>query len=454
VTAYFAVIHGYAENPEARTNLLERVLYQAVRSAIFAKDVGAATNALATIQRWYPEGNLMQRSVLLGGIEMSRHDPIEARQMYSDFIKQFPGAELLPDVQLALARTYEQQEEWTNAIAQYDEWIGRYTNHSGLARAEYSRAWANAQAGRSTNAFALFSTFVNRFPATALTPHAHWWLGDYYLQQGQLEDAERSYKTISQSTNWPASAITYRAWMMAGRVAFRRSGKQAAQYFTDLWNNTNCPAEIRAQALFAYGDTLMATEPAETNKLANYDEAIRVFSRISEMYPTNRIGALAWGQKAACLLQWAQVSGQYDAASNAFRQVIDSPGADGRARAIAKVGLASALENQAQKASSATEKAELIKSAMNHCLDVLFNSGDVWRGGEEADPFWVRKAGLEAARYAEAQNQWEQARKIYGRLQELMPVLRARMEKNAARAYEQEQLMKTKPAQPALAEKK
>jgi TolA-binding protein len=435
--SYSAVVSGYSDDPQARTNLIERALYQTVRAAIALPEGSrsAATNGIAKLIQWFPDGLLAERSVLLGGIEISKTDPVEARHIYSEFARSFPNAEMLPEVQLALARSYEQQSDWTNAIAQYDVWLARHTNDPAIPRAEYSRAWANAQAGRATNAFALFSSFVTRFPNTEFTAEAHWWLGDYHLQNGQLENAERAYKTVFQNTNWAGSQLAYMARMMAGRVAFKRQGgTEAADYFTGLWNDTNCPMEIRAQALFAYGDTLMTIVPAETNKVASYDEAIRVFSRLCDMFPSNRIGALAWGQKASCLLQWAQASEQYDAASNAFQQVISSPHADGRARATAKVGLASVLEKQAEQAPA--RKPEMLKLAMNHCLDVFFGSNGVWRENETADPFWVRKAGIEAARLAEALEQWPQAIKIYQRIQELMPVLRSRMDRSIARAQE------------------
>ncbi len=452
IASYTAVVDRYSENPEARTNFIERALYQTIRAAIPAGDRAAGTKALSRMLAWFPDGRLGERSVLLGGIEISKYNPEEARGIFLGFIKAFPNAELLPEVQLALARSYEQQGDWTNAIALYDAWGAANTNHPALARAEYSRAWSNAKAGLETNAFNLFSTFVARFPATEFTPLARWWLGDYELHAGQFENAERAYKEIFQSTNVPVSdtRLQYEATMMAGRAAFaRQSGSQAAAYFTSLWNDTNCPADIRAQALFAYGDTLVSMETDETNRLANYDEAIRVFSRISEMFPTNSIGVLALGQKASCLMQWAMASGQYDAASNAFEQVIASPYADGRTRSIAKVGLASVLEKRAE--TDPAKKADLLKAAMDHCLDVLFGSTKVWKEGETADPFWVRKAGLDAARYAEARGEWEQASGIYRKLQELMPVLRTRMEKNIARA--QEQLLKARQTSGA-AEKK
>jgi len=446
-TNYTALVDKFGDVPEARTNFIERALYQTIRAAISAGNRAVATRSLEKMMQWFPRGPLAERAVLLGGIEVSRYDPAQARRIYEDFMKSFPGAQLLPEVQLAIARSYEEQNDWTNAISQYDAWLAAYTNHpgtnhSGVERAEYSRAWANFQAGRDTNAFALFTNFLARFPASEFSLLARWWEADFFFRSGQPENAERSYKAIFQNTNWPVSEIHYQARMMAGRAAFTRQPSQAADYFTSLWNDTNCPIDIRAQALFAYGDTLMTVDSTETNRFANYDEAIRVFTRLIEMFPTNKLAVLAWGQKAGCLLQWAQFSGQYDAASNGFYQVLVAPRADGKARSIAKLGLATVLERQSQQNVAAA--GTLQKAALDHCLDVFYGKESVLHDGEQADPFWTRKAGLEAARLAEAQGEWAQAIRIYQRLQELMPVMRTRTEKSILRA--QEQLAKSQQA--------
>ena len=66
-----------------------------------------------------------------------------------------------------------------------------------------------------------------------------------------------------------------------------------------------------------------------------------------------------------------------------------------------------------------------------------------WREGEKPDPFWVKKAGLEAARLTESAQEWTQAIKIYERLRELMPALGPTLDKKAAKAAEQSSRSKT-----------
>src|SRR5712675_823660 len=121
--------------------------------------------------------------------------------------------------------------------------------------------------------------------------------------------------------------------MMAGRVAVKHQGwSDAKDYFTRLYNDTNCPTDLRIQALIALGDTRMnSPDSTETNKFANYAEALGYFRIVTDKYATNKLAVLAWGEMAICHLQWLQGSKQYETDTNAlhdFQQVIDSPLAD------------------------------------------------------------------------------------------------------------------------------
>ena len=213
---------------------------------------------------------------------------------------------------------------------------------------------------------------------------------------------------------------------MAGRAAVgRQSWEDAKVYFTKLTGDKACPLDLHLHAMLALGDYWMSR--VSTNKLADYGEALGVFNTIGNDYPTNPLAVLALGAKANCLLQ----SSQYDAASNTYQQVISSPLADVSARSQAEVGLAITLEKQAQAQTGAGQTA-LLKLALDHYLNVFY--GTLLRGREQPDLFWVKKAGLEAARLGGDLGQWQPAVNIYGRLQELLPQLRASFAEKQAKA--------------------
>jgi TolA-binding protein len=441
LTNYNAVLEQGAAMPEParreiETNLFEAALYQTVRTALAAGTPSAATNALQRLLTWYPRGFHTDRAVLIAGQEVSRGgNPAEARQMFSQFITNAPESALVPELNLAIAWTYEQENNWNLAITQYENWLTRFGNDPARPRAEYYRAMAYYQAGHETNSFTCFTNFIAQFPAHELRPRAQWWVAGYYADAGRLLEAESSYQLVWPK-NLPPSELGYQAQLAAGKIAVaRQAWLQASNYFiTALYNDTNCPTDIRVEALFAYGDVLSLADSAETNKLGNFEEAIRVFGRICDEYPTHRCAALAWGRKAGCLLQWAQYSHQYEAASNAFQRVIDAPLADARARSNARIGLAIILEKQAQQQKAQADQAPLLQAALRQCLDVVYEID--LRAGEKPDPFWQKEGGLMAGRLLETLQEWSQAANLYRRLQVLLPPLRERLEEKIIKAQE------------------
>ena len=216
--------------------------------------------------------------------------------------------------------------------------------------------------------------------------------------------------------------------MMAGRVAVARSSySDAIGYFTNLTSSLTCPSDLKSEALFAYGDTLTHLESAGTNgPLANLEEAIRVFSQIHQLYPTNQQAALAWGAIGNCYLQLAVADpSRYESASNAYQQVITSTNAGVAARSQAEVGLGIVAEKLAEPKNGA-EQTALLKQARSDYYEVF--KGNHLREGEKPDLFWMKQAGLEAARLTEQLQEWPQLVRLYGDLTNALPQLQPTLE--------------------------
>jgi TolA-binding protein len=437
---YREVSDDFTNFPMVEQSLGAQALYQSLRASLKLNDVSSASNALARILKIYPTSNLADKSVLLVGEGLADlQQPQEARALFQKFEEKFPNSDQLPEVELAIARTYEQELDWPSAIRVYDQWVASSfaTNTILLPQVEYTRAWANFQAGNETNAFSLFTNFITQFPTNALAPVAQWWVGDYFFNLGGINyvDAEKNYELVFQ--NWPASSLAYPAKMNAGRAAMARLGySDAIRYFTSLTSDTNCPPDLYAQALFAYGGALMLKPSDDTNNpLANFKLAANVFDQICQTYPASEQAALAQGEIGDCYLQLAaQDTNAYNLATNAYAQVIGSINANVAARSQAQVGIGLVFEKRAALATGDDQKV-LLQSALQNYLDVLY--GKNLRASEQPDPFWTEKAGLQAGNMAEMLGEWPQAVNLYRRLEELLPPLHDLIEKKIARAREQ-----------------
>jgi TolA-binding protein len=426
---YHAVLALASNWPPVSAALKTPALYQSLRASLELTNLVASEAAMRGILAADPQRAEADAGVLLVAQAWAEaREPVKAQQLFGEFGQAFPDSELRAEVDLLVAQLAEQQSDWTNAVVAYDAWLTRFPTNSPLrAQAEFGRALVEARAGNETNALARLTNFVAQFPTNALAARAQYWVADYYFNQLQFQPAETSYKLLFQT--WPQSELALEALMMAGRAAMAWSAYgNACEYFTNLTSNPKCPDELKAKALFAYGGALMRLPVAVTNKLANLEEARRVFSRIKDLYPTNQQTALAWGEIGNCSLQLATEDvSYYLVASNAYQQAIASPFASVATRSQAKVGLGITLEKMAEL-KPAGEKAALLILARDSYLDVALENGVA------TDLFWQKEAGKKALKVLEALEDWCAVEKLCGQLQAWLPWARVSFEATRERA--------------------
>jgi len=434
------LLDDFTSLPRVRTGLFDQALYQILRASLEIQDMAGANEAMRKILKFYPRSEFADRSLLLVGQNLTvAGNPEDARGIFGEFARRIANSRLLPEVELALVRTYVEEQDWTAAIGKYEEWADRFPTNELRARAEFYRAWAYSQARLETNALALFTNFVVQFPTNELAPQAQYWVASFYYNQNDFVNAQKTFQSIFENTNWPATSLSYQARMMAGRAAMAgqrwtdAAGKSG--HFTLLVNDDTCPTNLMAEAFFALGDTFTLW-PADPDKprLQRFEEAIKTFNKIPQMDPASPLVPLAWGRIGDCYFQLgAQESKNYDNATNAYQKVL-VPSAPVTARSKAEVGIGLVLEKLA-RSKSAPENVSLLKAARDHYLIVLY--GTNLNGSEKPDPFWLREAGFAAVRLAEEQNEWDIAIKIYNRMLAMLPPLRTALEKRIERASEQ-----------------
>jgi len=414
--------------------LADRALYQELRASLELKDQKGAADALTQLLRRYPPSSLLHNAELLYGEGLADFGkPAAARTTFETFEQQFPDSQLQPQVELAVAHTYELQNDWTNAVAKYQSWLGEFPTNDLRARVSYSLALAYFHAGDETNALASFRNYLVAFPMTEYAPLAQWWIADHFFRAGEFIGAETNYERVYQQ--WPASELVYPAQIMAGRAAAARTGyPDAIRYFSDVIKDTNCPSDKVNEARFALGTTLMRADSGETNNpLANFLAATNVFAQIVQLSPTNELASLALGEIAKCDLQL----GDYAGATNACAQIIAMPSAPVSARCQAKIGIGLALEKMAAQATDG-DKTNLLNLARENYLDVFYSDSGFYHDGELPDDFWVKKAGLQALSLLEISG-GNEPDKFIDRMEQLLPQLKISLE------VERQKILQKKP---------
>jgi TolA-binding protein len=389
---YQSVLDDCVAFPAVQRELEGRVLYQIVRASLALNDNAGAEAALSRLlTRGIPD-EFAQSSALLFG--ESTVDPVQARSVFQKLKGQLGESVWRPQIDLAVARTFEQEQQWPAAVTNYEAWLKNFPTNGLVPQAKFALAQANFQAGNETIAFNEFSRFVTQFPTDDLAPQAQWWVADYFFRQGGTNYviAEENYKWIFQNTNWQDSPLIYPAQLMAGRAAMGRQGyKDAVRYFTGLIassvSDSNCPSELVNQARFAYGAVLMELPSADTNNpLANYAMATNVFGQVTGVSRPQ-----AWGQIGDCAVQM----GDYVSATNAYEQVFAANSkASISLRSEAQVGFGMALEKLAAQAFG-DDQTNLLALARDAYLDVFYGA-NLRKDDAAQDAFWTKKAGLQA----------------------------------------------------------
>ncbi len=437
-TNYNLIIHGFATDADVTNGLFDQALYQIVEVSLARTNLADAEAAVRQILAWYPNSLFGDRGQLLIG-ESRRYDYAMARKDFSDLLQRSPQTPIRAEVRYAIARTFEQEGNWKEALREYDGWLERHrTNAPPLlrARVEYSRALVYGKAGMESNALPLFTNFVAEFPSNTLAPWAQNWVADYYFNQGDYQLAEVNYELIYQSTNFPlAGDLPYQARLMAGRAALEgQRADEASQHFKDLVALTNGPPDILSQGWFALGDAIMEQFRESPTNDTLLGQALAAFSKVTNGAPTNALAVQAIGKLGDCYMYWADLQWDskhdpqvYTNAMQMYKTILGFPAAslDVSTRSQAEVALGLIAERQGQP-----------KTALDHYTNVLYG-GDA----NSFDPYWIEQAGVAAGRLYQERGQWEEAIKVYQRIAKFVPSLRATLEKaviGAQRAADKE----------------
>jgi len=428
-TNFQAVLDQFSGMPEVVKSLDDRALYQILRADLELKDMSGAEAAMRQLLERFPASELADHSLLLLGEGFSDSGATgDAFNLFREFERQFPESPLAPQVELARARTFERERNWAAAVTNYAGWLNTYPTNELRPQVEYALGRASFQAGDDASARAAFTDFVARHPTNELAPLAQWWVADDYFRRGtNFQDAEKNYELIFQTPAWRNSDLFYPAQLMAAQAAVGRLGfADAATYLVRLVSDVNCPEPLKTQALFAYGGVLMRMDSPDTNRpFANFELATSVFLRICLANPTNDLGALAGSELGDCQLQL----GAFDAATNAYAQVVNSPYAGVALRGRAQVGLGRVLEKKAAAAPPEARQG-LLDQALKNYLDVFETSyGNGLGDAESADAFWVKKAGLQALPLLSGDSC---PTNFFTRMETLLPPLKEALEKKRA----------------------
>ena len=275
VIHYNQLLQDYANAKMASvTNeLFDLALYQLVQANIKLGDEKAARAAAEQILAWFPIGGYGEQSLLLLGEDASNRKTnyLAARATFQRLLEKYPDTPLWPEIQLAIARTYEQEGDWTNAFNVYTNLEGSpdFATNALRPQLEFSLALACGKAGLESNALARMSNVVSQFPGDPNAALAQNWIGNYHLNHGNYVDADYAFQELFNPKKFPnpPGDLAWQARLMAGRAAFNHQDLAGASNdFYSVAIDTNAPAAFLAQARFQLGYTVFQQFQHDTDQ--------------------------------------------------------------------------------------------------------------------------------------------------------------------------------------------
>jgi TolA-binding protein len=436
---YNQLLTDYATMASVTNRLFDRALYQLAQADLELGDEKGAEEAAARIVNGYRDSGFGERSLLLLGENFIRtSDYARARERFSNLLAKYPDSPLQPDVQFEIARTYEQEGDWSNALNLCESWLANpnFATNALLPQVQFARALDSAKAGQETNALAQMTNFVSQYQSNSpagstLAPLAQMWIGDYYLNHGDYAQADFAYENL-----WvmfpKATGLVFRSRLSAGRAAQAYDLPQASNDFSYVIANTNTSADLKAEAWFQLGYTDFLQFQAGPNLTNNnlFGDALTALSHATNGSPSNALAPQALGQMGNCWLALAPLekdpafrTSDLAKAAQMFQDELVLPQSDVTARSQAECGLG--LVEQAL---------DHPQEALTHYLRVVYPGVIYDETLEKPDPVWVKEAGVAAVQLYYQTKDWADAITVYNRVKAVVPTLGGELDKKIANA--------------------
>ena len=422
---YNLVLTRYDKIPEVTNSLFDLALYQIAEADIRIGDADAAQQAVEKILHSYPGSYFGDRGSLLLGEDSDRKtDYAKARAVFLEILQTSPNSPLRPEVEYAIARTFDYESHWNQAIAGYKQWETNHPANALVPEVEYHLALAYGKAGLTNEALAGFTNFVARYPTNnTYAPWALNWVADFYYSQKDYVSAEKCYAELFKYPDVEGLAYAARFWAGRSALAGQRTD-DARDHFLELVNLTNAPPLMVARGYLALGETLYQHFFAGQTNEDYLSQAITAVSKCTNGAPTNMIAVEALGRLADYWMAWANQnprSNNYATAKQLYKTIVDFPltSVNVAARSQAEFGLGLIAEREHPKSP---------REALDHYIKIFdFNPNGF-------DAYWLERAGESAGRIYEDEQHWDEADKVYKRLEDRLPALRTVLEKKRASA--------------------
>lgn len=301
---------------------------------------------LNTLSRKFPRSPLVAEAHMeIANTYLAQESFRDAIPYLNNIVNAQGNNSLKPQALLKLGVAYYNINSTENAITQYKQLLASYPNapeadnalenlkviyleqgrpadYADAARqagkpisvsAEDSLTYNAAQLqydnGRTDAALEAFNNYLQRFTNGTYATNAHFYLGEIYASRKDWENALKSFAVVAEKA---PNTFAERAVLRAGRISFFELKNYAAaeQYFAQLKQITSSQAN-RLEAMRG----LLRSQYQLQKWVEAADNAKELVGMKASSSDDKALANMAIGKSA-------QIAGHYDAAINAFKQVV------------------------------------------------------------------------------------------------------------------------------------
>jgi TolA-binding protein len=219
-------------------------LLLAGEAAYYARDYEASANWFRKFLSESPSNPQVKDAVLsLGWAELRRGKEAAARQIFTDFARDFASDTAAPDALMLSAELAESAGDIAAAQQQYDRMRVGYSGHPRHSLALLDGAILMMRTDRVSNAIATLQDFLKAAPDSPQAPRARTALAVARLATGAPAQAEQEITAALQGSDDPVTHLA------AGVAAIELSKWDAAEKQLALARDSGSPAVVeRAEA--------------------------------------------------------------------------------------------------------------------------------------------------------------------------------------------------------------
>lgn len=202
------LLREYAKSAPDSPNLAH-ALYRIAECSYLLDDLKSAEPELSGFVARFPDDRLLEYALpYLGDVQLRLDRPNDAVKSFKRSLEQFPKGSMAENSRFALARSYEAQKQYPEAIKLY-ELLAADPTQRRAAEAQLNLAARHFEDGDYPAAAAAYARVVEKFPESPFVPAAHLNLGYALYQQA---DFKKAVAEFAEAAKDPKNAVDAAYW--------------------------------------------------------------------------------------------------------------------------------------------------------------------------------------------------------------------------------------------------